>query len=71
MKQTMRAKEVRARMAKAALGILAARGLSLRDIARQANLPFRSVYRWAAGDTPHDMGLSRLWRLVKRLGTQK
>jgi transcriptional regulator with XRE-family HTH domain len=68
MKTTMKAKEVRAWMAKAALGILQAKGLSLRDIATRAGLPFRSVYRWAKGETPHDMGLSKLWRLVRKVG---
>lgn len=71
MKKTMKAREVRRRMARAAFLFLDARGFTLREIARRARLPFRSVYRWAAGAAPHDAGLTKLWKLVKKVGETK
>jgi predicted transcriptional regulator len=68
MKATMKAREVRRRMAAAAFGILKAKGLKVREIARRAKLPYRSVYRWAKGAAPHDAGLSKLWKLVAKVG---
>jgi len=71
MKATMKAREVRRRMARAAFAFLEARGFTLREIARRAKLPYRSVYRWHAGEAPHDRGLTKLWKLVKRVGEVK
>jgi transposase len=69
-KGTMTRREVRGRMAKAAFAFLEANGLTTRQIATRAKLPYRSVYRWRAGDVPHDKGLDKLWKLVKAVGKQ-